>query len=189
VIQQRRHEVAMRRTLNDFLEALNRHVQRVPLDELEHALTHLDIVLNDVRDYVCFDRDNYRRNLLHTGRCYEALVLCWRPGQRSPIHDHRDSSCGVRVLAGTATETRFARNETGLVFATGSRTLPEGSICATADADTHQMSNLQPAGDLVTLHIYSPALRRMNVYSLTDPAVREYCDPVHILSFAGGAGI
>ena len=44
------------------------------------------------------------------GSCgwYQAWVMCWRNGQRSPIHDHKGSSCAVRVLRGTLTETLFA---------------------------------------------------------------------------------
>src|SRR5207249_2304648 len=122
------------------------------------------------------------------GPAYQALLLCWRNGQRSPIHDHRGSNCGVRILSGVATETVFERNENGLVYATFSREMAEGSICANSDDDIHQMSNLQPGkADLVTLHIYSPPLLHMGTYSLTSPMVQEFFDPV--FAFADGDGI
>ena len=51
------------------------------------------------------------------------------------------------------------------------------------------MSNLQPEGiDLVTLHIYSPPLYRMNMYSLVDAKVKQFFDPVNE-EFFSGAGI
>ena len=57
------------------------------------------------------------------------------------------------------------------------------------DADVHQISNLQPEGtDLVTLHIYSPPLFRMNMYSLVDAKVVQFFDPVNE-EFLSGAGI
>jgi DMSO/TMAO reductase YedYZ molybdopterin-dependent catalytic subunit len=100
--------------------------------------------------------------------------MCWKNGQRSPIHDHATSGCVVRILRGTATETRFEFAPNGQVKAVGSRDLPAGSICATQDADLHQISNLQAGGaDLVTLHIYTPPLLRMGAYSLTDGRVTE----------------
>ena len=130
-------------------------------------------------------------NLLGKGRylSYQALALCWRNGQRSPIHNHRGSACGVKVLRGVATETVFVRAPNGMVVPTGSRELAAGFICGSFDEDIHQVSNLQANdGDLVTLHIYSPPLLRMDMFSLDTPAVHEWDDPVDD-PFELGAGI
>jgi len=178
----------MVKTMAELLGRLDQYRQRVPLDELCAALAETEVDLDEIRAFVHFNRDTYRRNLMHAGPGYQALILCWRSGQRSPIHDHRGSSCGVRVLRGVATETLFERNEQGLVYATLSRDHPEGSVCGSQDTDIHQMSNLQPPGqDLITLHIYSPPLLKMGTYSLTSPMVGEFADPV--FAFADGAGI
>jgi cysteine dioxygenase len=76
-----------------------------------------------------------------------------------------------------------------LIYAVGSRDLAAGHTCASADDDTHQVSNLQAGGaDLVTLHVYSPPLLRMEVFSLDSPAVTEWDDPVND-PFAQGGGI
>lgn len=175
-------------TLREFLTRLDEYRERIPLRELSRLLEGLEITLDDVRPWARFGRETYQRNLMHAGPAYQALVLCWRAGQRSPIHDHRGSSCGVRVIQGVATETIFGRTADGLVYPTTTRELPAGSVCASQDADTHQMSNLQPAGrDLITLHIYSPPLLRMQMYSLTSPAVSEFADPV--VGFCDGGGI
>ena len=94
----------------------------------------------------------------------------------------------MRVLRGVATETRFTLSPNGMILATNSRELAEGSVCASQDADIHQMSNLQAGGaDLVTLHVYSPPLLRMGTYSLTDRSVGEFIDP--IFENCHGAGI
>ena len=100
----------------------------------------------------------------------------------------RDSSCGVRVLKGTVTETLFDRTPAGHIYATSSRKLPTGYCCGSQDSDIHQLSNLAPdGGDLVTLHIYSPPLVVMGTYSLTSPHVGEFTDRVY--DFCEGAGI
>ncbi len=177
----------MSQTLAEFLASLDFYSDRVPLDELTRRLESLAMDVDDVRDVLVFGRESYRRNLIHAGAAYHALVLCWRAGQRSPIHDHRGSSCAVRILKGVATETQFEKTKDGHVFATFSRKLAAGSVCASQDDDIHQMSNLQSGIDLVTLHIYSPPLLVMGQYSLTVPTVAEFADP--IFEFALGGGI
>ena len=83
--------------LGRVLEELDAWRERIPLSELKRALAGLFLALDDVRPFVRFDSDGYRRNLMHAGPAYQALVLCWRNGQRSPIHDHRGSNCVVQV--------------------------------------------------------------------------------------------
>lgn len=174
-------------TLHDFLAELAEYETRVSLDLLTDRLRQLDLHMEDVRPFVRFGTGTYQRNLMRGGPGFHALILCWRSGQRSPIHDHRGSSCGVRVLAGTAVETTFERTPDGFVYATSSRTLHEGEVCGSQDADIHQMSNLQgPGVDLITLHIYSPPLIKMGMYSLTEAGVWEFYDRVYAFSDGGG---
>ena len=177
-----------RLSLPEFLEALNGFSDRIPLKRLTELLDRLDISIKDVRPYARFGDEHYQRNLLHSGPAYHALVLCWRNGQRSPIHDHRGSSCGVRILKGEMTETLFEFSANGLIYPTASSVLKEGSVCGSQDADIHQVSNLQ-SGDqeLITLHIYSPPLLVMGTYSLTDDVVDDFADPV--FEFCHGDGI
>lgn len=35
------------------------------------------------------------------------LILAWTPNKESPIHDHADSHCIMKVLKGSLRETRF----------------------------------------------------------------------------------
>lgn len=178
----------MEQSLAELLAKLDAHPVAIPLTVLEAELKKTGLSKEDFQRVAAFGDNTYRRNLLHEGPAYHALVLCWRPGQRSPIHDHNGSSCAVRVLQGVATETTIAMTAQGLVYATASRDFTVGSVIGSFDADAHQISNLQPPGqDLITLHIYSPPLLRMNRFSLTDSHVEMFVDPVEF--FAEGAGI
>ncbi|MCC6360899.1 MAG: cysteine dioxygenase family protein [Phycisphaerales bacterium] len=175
-------------TLADFLADLDQYTDRVPLAELTERLAALDITEADVRPFANFGPHTYQRNLMHSGPAYSALILCWRSGQRSPIHDHFGSSCGVKVIKGTARETYFDRTPHGYVYATSARDLPEGGVCGSQDDDMHEVANLQPPGrDLITLHVYSPPLTQMHTYSLDSTVRRLFNDPVH--SVCDGAGI
>jgi cysteine dioxygenase len=159
----------MARTLDPLFRFLDGLRGRAALADLVATVRGLDIDCADLDHWIRFSEQGYMRNLVRAGLWYHVLVLCWKNGQRSPIHDHAGSSCCVRVLRGTLTETLFGFAPHGHVKALGSRDLLPGSITATADSDLHQVSNLQDGdADLVTLHVYSPPLRRMGTYSLTD---------------------
>lgn len=140
---------------------------RAPLPELQARLELSRIALADVSAFAQFDPVRYRRNVVAEGNWYSLLVLCWRSGQRSPIHDHAASTCAFKVLAGICSETVYDFSPCGQVVPWGTRDYAAGEIVATQDTDTHQVSNLQPPGrDLVTLHLYSPPLHAMHRFSI-----------------------
>lgn len=171
--------------LIDKLDALKR---RATVEQLRDWLTEADVDIEDVRPYIRFGTNNYLRNLVRGGDWYHLLVICWRSGQRSPIHNHAKSTCGLKVLTGIATETAFEFAPCGQIKPTSSTDLRLGEIAATQDEQIHQISNLQPDGeDLVTLHIYSPPLLKMATYSLVESSIGEYA-PV-IMEHSMGSGI
>lgn len=173
------------RPLAAYLETL---ANRASVARLRELLAASGATLDDVRDFVRFDADQYQRNLVAAGPWFEILVICWRSGQRSPVHDHARSTCGLKVLSGTCSETLFAHAPCGQVVAVSTLERRAGDVCASEDADTHQVSNLQaPGEDLVTLHIYSPPLRRMKRFSITGARTDDWCPPV--LAFTHGEGI
>ena len=159
--------------MTDELTAMFRYLDsltdQTDLAHLLKGLARFDIALDDVTAYHRFADEGYKRNLVRAAPGYYVWLLCWKNGQRSPIHDHRGSACVIRVLQGVMTETLFEMAPNGHVKATFSRDFAAGSLAGSEDADIHQVSNLQ-AGDatLVTLHVYLPGLQRMNTYSLYD---------------------
>ena len=171
--------------LCSFLDSLT---ARASVADLQAQLQSAAVTVNDVAEFARFSEHRYLRNLVHEGEHYHLLVLCWRSGQRSPIHDHAGSTCGLRILRGTATETVFERSPGGLIKPVCSEDYCVGDVSVSSDDFIHQVSNLQAQGqDLVTLHVYSPPLLRTATYSLTEPTIGEFRPMVleHVL----GSGI
>lgn len=156
--------------LNDFYSELDRHPGRVPLNKLRRMMQRLDITEYDLRDAVSFGETGYRRNLLRRTDAYEVLVLCWAPGQSSPIHDHAQSTCGVRVISGEAVETRYEHDAHGFLHPVAVERFAEGSAAGSQDADIHAIGN-RTGDPLVTLHVYSPPLGAMQTYD--NPQARD----------------
>ncbi len=177
----------MKRSLAAFLQFLDELNAGAPLTDLTAWMNRLSIAGDDWTPYAHFSERGYTRNLVRGRDWYQMLVLCWKNGQRSPIHDHAGSNCAVRVLRGVLTETLFVFAPNGHVKATGSNDYPAGSVIASHDMDLHQVSNLQAgSADLVTLHVYSPPLALMGTYSLmdssrgTEPMLLEYSEAAGI---------
>jgi cysteine dioxygenase len=77
-------------------------------------------------------------------------------------------------MCGTCTETVFGHAPCGQVVARFSKDIAAGSVTASQDSDTHQVSNLQEARDnLVTIHVYSPPLRAMKTFSIIGESDQE----------------
>jgi cysteine dioxygenase len=179
--------MSVAKTLQDLFDYLDSLEERAPLAQLKQEIGELEIDCSSVRDYIVFSDKAYARNPVRKGPWYHLLVLCWKNGQRSPIHDHAGSSCGVRVLRGVMTETTFGFAPNGHIKALCSRDLPAGGVCGSQDADMHQVSNLQAGeADLVTLHVYSPPLLWMGTYSILDTS--RGMEPM-LLEFSDAAGI
>ena len=83
------------------------------------------------------------------------------------------------MIEGEGTEIRFNDTPSGLICPVATNVMTPGYICSADDADIHEVANMQaPGTDLITLHIYSPPIKSMNVYEFTQPvsehAMSEY---------------
>jgi len=146
---------------------------RMDLEVIERLLAESAVTVTDVKDACNFCDTNYQRNKIGTSGWYDLLVICWRPGQATAIHDHMGSSCGFKILAGSSTEVAYecASKKPGpndCVHPVRQRIYKTGELCLAQDNDIHRISNDSPIEDLVTLHIYSPPLK-MHCYEC-DPA-------------------
>lgn len=50
--------------------------------------TYITAGHQDWREFALFNSIKYSRNLLEFNENFELIVLCWLPGQESPIHNH-----------------------------------------------------------------------------------------------------
>ena len=150
--------------LSEFMEWLQGFGARVPLIQLEEKLGDLDLNLDEIGEHLNFDPARYKRNLLSEGPGYQAVILCWLPGQESPIHDHPGSSCAVKVLGGVCTEIMYDWAEDGSLAAHPAVDYPAPGVRGAQDQDMHIVAN-RGTEKLVTLHIYTPPLLLMNTYA------------------------
>ncbi|MCI0488556.1 MAG: cysteine dioxygenase family protein [Blastocatellia bacterium] len=156
------------------------------LSQIEEWFSLLLLRQRDYEPYRMFTPRKYARNLIVRSPFAELLMLCWRPGQRTPIHDHGGSVGVVMVCEGLLTETMYERTPEKRVHPYNTFKRGPGEITGADVPDIHQLLNLQPKGrDLVTLHCYAPPLSVLNTYSPRSSRVGRWREGY----FMGGAGI
>ncbi|MFO0376777.1 MAG: cysteine dioxygenase [bacterium] len=149
--------------LIEYLMGLN---SRADLRTLDGLLRKLKITRKDLQSACVFGTRAYRRNVIAASEHFELLALTWRSGHCTPIHDHKGVSCAFRVVEGQGTEIRFVRTASGLVCPVKTTAMKPGYVCSADENDIHQIANMQaPGTDLITLHIYSPRIKKMNTYA------------------------
>ena len=173
-------------SLEHFIVETNRAgTQTMPQAAFNELAQRLDLDDALVGTHVRFCDDHYARNLICRTAQFELLVLCWKPGQASTIHDHAGSLNVTRLYLGELTSRRFRRRDGGRgvseVGGTASGELPRGPVelideqvivgsgAATVDrGEIHQLAN-ESAKELITVHLYAPPLTDIVVYSRTEP--------------------
>jgi cysteine dioxygenase len=124
--------------------------------EMEALARSVDLKTLDLTGYRRFQDECYARNTVLLNDQCELVVICWRPGQMSAVHDHGSSYCLYLVIEGTMVEERY-RLRDGKPEPVDERSFRRGDITIASGDSVHRINN-RGEGDLVTVHIYSPPL-------------------------------
>ena len=102
----------------------------------------------------------YSRTLLHKSDLFEILVLHWKPGCASVIHDHGGAHCWFSVAQGTMKIDNYIRFDSGdqagfaRIGLEGRQTLGPGAIDFRQD-DVHLHRCIAGDQAVTTLHVYA----------------------------------
>lgn len=158
-----------RLTLDNFiLEMIRIPPTDLQIEQLEQLVSQLD--LNDIllRQHIAFSDQRYARKLLCRTSRFDMLVLCWHPGQFTTIHDHAGAINVTRVRSGILTARIFEVSEEKSpnekrVRLKSEEELERGKLAVVDRNQIHQLANTSDE-KLVTLHVYAPPLKNINVY-------------------------
>ena len=153
------------------------------LTQIYEWLEKVEISTEELQPYIGFKEANYWRHRVCRNEFVEMLVLCWRPGQRTPIHDHNGSHGGVKVCQGLLWETTFNYDPVAGLEYKNAREHALGAVTGSDVPDIHQLGNPDVSGlDLVTLHVYAPPLGVLHTYkpgsATIDLYVPDETDPL-----------
>lgn len=147
-------------SLNDLLEVLPECSGKDYVD-----LVHdLHLYPEEFTGYSFWNKDFYTRNCIARSTKYELILLCWEPGQETPIHDHGGEECWVYMLQGHLGETRYRlsdNNEAATVVQQSE--LEEGQFSYMNDnMGLHSLKNLSN-GRSMSLHLYMNPINECHI--------------------------
>ena len=161
-------------SLDEFMIEMGREPVRSRTHERLMDLTHRLTISDElIESRTCFAANTYARNLVCRTPSFELLVLCWRPGHESTIHDHAGSLNAIRVYRGELASRVFVPAAgrpagAGPVELLAEERVRPGGRTGVNRCGIHQLANTTDE-DLVTVHVYAPPLLELTVYS-TDSA-------------------
>ena len=135
------------------------------IPELEAFVLELAAQPERWRQFVEHDPGKRTYGLIWDDGDVNAWVLCWSRDHDTGFHDHDVSAAAITVIQGSVREDRLRIDGSAResIYCAGSTfTVPADAI--------HRVLH---AGDTqaVTIHAYSPPLRRQGAYSLADDGV------------------
>lgn len=123
------------------------------------------------------DADERVTDLLWRDARVEVWLICWSGEDHDTgFHDHDESGGALAVARGTLVEERLA------IAGSVRRRLTAGAALAFPPSHVHRLHGVGEA-PAVSLHAYSPPLRRLGVYSVGDEGAlrRETVPAAHEL--------
>jgi cysteine dioxygenase len=148
---------------------------------LRGQIERLSVEADEVRRYLCPPNGKpYGRALIHQTDTVEVIVMNWAPGETCWPHDHGASFGWAQVLSGAIEHTVYGGEESVFATAGSVRTVERaGALIFAPCGIIHQMTALeQGAGEIVTLHFYSPPISGMRIFdqeSLATCVVSDDC--------------
>lgn len=120
----------------------------------------------------------YSRTLVYRSDAFEILVIHWRPGCMSAIHDHGGAHCWLAVTDGTMHVDNYVRKDAGGMEGYASLAL-EGREHLTAGGidyrndDLHLHRCATSAAPATSLHVYAKPISHFNAFDEKTFAISE----------------
>jgi len=113
------------------------------------------------------DKRSYE--LLISTPVLNAWVISWNNGHDTGLHDHDGSAGGVIVVQGHIIESRLEKHEHGNCIIEREHDYHLGSTFQFGPFDIHRVRHAGAnKGPAVTIHAYSPPLKRMGSYGFNE---------------------
>ncbi len=143
------------RSLKYIAEKLEANRQLRPAD-MRRIVLDAEVQPEELEPWSDFDhpvQDSYGRQLLYKGGHFEIMVMSWRPGDFSTIHDHGYTQWGAVQVFGPAEHATF-RIDDDKVSTLARWQMQNRDVIGVHHDLLHQMGNPSSDTFFLTLHVY-----------------------------------
>lgn len=146
-------------------------VEELTEDVLCDMVQRLTIDSGLLAPYIQFSETGYARNVLFRDEKFEAICLCWEPGQGTAIHNHGRSYGVAYVYEGALAISNYVRVDDrtqeghAKLHAVNEMYVPAGGLSLDRVGGIHALSNPPNSGRrTVSLHFYAGPLDVMEIF-------------------------
>ena len=163
-------------TIDEFVSGL-RKLREGDFSGVRGTLEYLQNVRVDpegLQRYLFWNSQHYTRNLIDKTELYELLAICWEPGMKSSIHNHKGQNCWMAAPIGELMVQNYRVLSEDLA-AHQCNIVPTDEVRITL-ANPVAVDPLNPVHDVrnprewnqraVSLHVYSRPFDSCVVYSV-----------------------
>lgn len=127
-------------------------------------LRRLDLCLKKFEPYQSWIKSCYTRNCIEENDDFELILLCWEPGQSTPIHGHGGEECWVYFLKGDFEERIYTLDDAeNPVLKKRNSVGPGGLSYMENHIGVHSLKNCSSERGL-SLHLYANPIRTCKVF-------------------------
>ena len=138
-------------SLDKLFDEINKNIKNgSKLEKLDNILTKYQG--DDWEKYAKLSDNCYKRTLAKRNNLIEILVIGWNIKQKSPIHDHPENGCLVKILKGSLGENIYDNN---LKLIKTKKLDMDNISYQESNEILHKIENLMNE-PVFSLHIYSP---------------------------------
>jgi cysteine dioxygenase len=177
------NKATRRVSVEDFVTGLRklREPDFVGVSGTLQYLTANPVDAESLQPYLFWNPQHYTRNLIDKTDLYELLAICWEPGMRSSIHNHRGQNCWMAAPIGRLAVQNYRVISEDLA-AQSCEIVPTDVVEITASNPVavdplnpvHDVRNCREWGErAVSLHVYSRPFDSCIVYSVEQGSCGE----------------
>lgn len=163
----------------DFLATVSQMPASALTEDVLYSLTQRLVIDSCLlAPFIQFKETGYSRNVLYRDDKFEAICLCWEPGQGTAIHNHGGSYGVVYVFEGELSVDVYRRlddgSEPGVAELTNvvSMNTTTGTLMLDRAGSIHRIYNRHESPKrAVSLHFYAGPLDTMEMFDLESGAV------------------
>jgi cysteine dioxygenase len=109
-----------------------------------------------------YNENKYCKILINKNENFDMYLIIWLTNAKSPIHDHPNGGCVVKILSGNLIENIYQNVNDQAVFVSENQ-LKENQISIKYGKEyLHQITN--PSIKAISLHVYFPPNYKQNIY-------------------------